>query len=423
MYHPVTTLNHNHFRTVHGSPLISQLKKTRTHIPLQNSNINNSNNNTHIFIPSLFDSTKPSQTTQIVDQDICTLDTNRLSKHNHRNGKQRTALTNHLISSISSENHHAKLVPLSNPNYNTISYSTSSTKLSSLIRPKSSSSIPTIVYSDDNSKNSAFRFINNRSTVATHQQSRPIVENGTYSHSSNNDISQSRIMMRDNILREQYATLINILRTQEIQVKQQQKEITDKQREIEYREVHLSRTERDIKDIQYNIHLLEDRDRYIFDECDKLSHEYSQTQFDYELQQNMKLRHEYDEYNKKIHMCKCLMETKNIAHEQLEQGVKQCRDELDRLQLNMTEQDIRYINNDLEQLITSTSNQEQLLQLSQQRNDDLEYLLNERREQMNDLERELLKLDEILISSLISPCGSNSDMPVQLQFVNRKLKY
>jgi len=115
--------------------------------------------------------------------------------------------------------------------------------------------------------------------------------------------------------------------------------------------------------------------------------------------------------------------------------------------INNDKKDISQYQHDLECSNATLNQQEDLVCILNQRNDEIERSIQQRRQQIAEIENELIKLDELLRSSLIHPCyhfrpnsstpqhynslpstnsslssstGTTTDvlMPVRLQFVN-----
>ena len=62
-------------------------------------------------------------------------------------------------------------------------------------------------------------------------------------------------------------------------------------------------------------------------------------------------------------------------------------------------QDIKQYQHDLDCCNTTFNQQEDLVDILSQRNDDIDRALQQRRQQINELENELIKLDDMLITS------------------------
>jgi len=139
------------------------------------------------------------------------------------------------------------------------------------------------------------------------------------------------------------------------------------------------------------------------------------------------------------------LEQKRQIHEQLQLTIEQTHSEIEQIKTNMNNEkkEMTQCQLDFERSNAILNQHEELLQMLTQRNDDIERVIQQRRQHLNDLENELIKLDNILISSLIHPSyrfrptaqqynsfsssssttGTTTDMlmPVRLPFVNSSL--
>ncbi len=157
-----------------------------------------------------------------------------------------------------------------------------------------------------------------------------LIENNEFHlvHNSNNN----HINLQQ---QQQYTTLLQILKKHEIQVEQQQKELNEKQKEIDYREVILHQTQLYQDNIQHELQLLEEHDRRLFSECQILAQEYSSDKFDIELEYHKKLHSNYEHLEQQLTRCSSTLEQKRQLQEQLQFNIEQIHEAIHQIQTNI----------------------------------------------------------------------------------------
>ncbi|CAF1291686.1 unnamed protein product [Adineta steineri] len=262
-------------------------------------------------------------------------------------------------------------------------------------------------------ESSAFRIVNN--------------SNNNHIHYSHNPQQQ-----------QQYVALLKILKLQEVQAEQQQKELNEKQKEIDHR--LKGNTENEFQ-------LVTDHDCHITSECSIYPDE-----LDKELDYEKKLHSNYEHLQQQITRCSTTIEQKRQLQEQIQLNIEQIHDEVEQIQKNIMndKKEINQYQHELERSNTTLNQQEDLTRVLTQHNDEISRIIQQRRQQINELENELTKVDDTLMNSLLHPSyhfhsnitipqhynslpstnsplslstGTTTDvlMPVRLQFVNSTL--
>lgn len=150
---------------------------------------------------------------------------------------------------------------------------------------------------------------------------------------------------------QQYHALLQLLKSQEMQVDQQEQELNDKQKgscatyrrsrphslliEIEYREAILRQAQLYHESIQHEMQILEEHDRRLTSECQTYAQEYSSDAFEVELEYYEKLRSNYEHLQQQLTRCSSTLEQKRQVHEQLQFNVKQAHEEIEQMQSNI----------------------------------------------------------------------------------------
>ncbi|CAF1244250.1 unnamed protein product, partial [Adineta ricciae] len=165
-----------------------------------------------------------------------------------------------------------------------------------------------------------------------------------------------------------------------------------------------------------------------------------------------KLHSNYEHLQDQITRCSTTIEQKRQLQEQIQSNIEQIHNDVEQIQKTILHEkkDLNQYQHDLERCTTSLTQQEDLVHVLTQHNDEIERIIQERRQQINNLENELIKLDDMLINSFLHPSynlhsnlsapqqynslpsttsplslstGTTTDvlMPVRLQFVNSTL--
>ncbi len=138
-----------------------------------------------------------------------------------------------------------------------------------------------------------------------------------------------------NFQQQQYVALLQILKKQEIQVEQQEKELNEKQKEIDYREIILHQSQHYQDNIQQELKLLEEHDRHLFSECQLFAQEYSSEKFDIELEYNKNLHINYEHLQQQLTRCSSTLEQKRQLQEKLQFNIEQIHEEIQQIQTNI----------------------------------------------------------------------------------------
>ncbi|CAF2142584.1 unnamed protein product [Rotaria magnacalcarata] len=233
--------------------------------------------------------------------------------------------------------------------------------------------------------------------------------------SASNENSAFRIVYNpdhtQNNQRHQYRALLKILKSQELQVEQQQKELNEKQKEIDYREKTIQQ-----KDIENRYHLTKENDCRLTTENQMYTEECSTNELEKELDYEKKLHSTCEHLQQQVNRCSTTLEQNRQLQEQIQLNVEKTHEDIEQIQSNINndKKDISQYQHELERSNVSINQQEGLVRLLTQRNEDIERLIQQRRQQLNDLEAELIKSDESAINSFIHSsyhCRPNSLTP------------
>lgn len=169
----------------------------------------------------------------------------------------------------------------------------------------------------------------------THQ-TLPSINNKTSHHSTDSPLSQKRRLRTPPIShyshQQQYRTLIQLLRKQEEQVEQQEKDLIEKDKEINYRETILHQTELYQTTLEEELNILEEHDRQLIVQCQNFSPEYSsenlQQQFDYQQQ----LHINYEHLQQQLTRCSTTLDQKKQIQDQLQTDIERMEREIQQIQ-------------------------------------------------------------------------------------------
>lgn len=150
---------------------------------------------------------------------------------------------------------------------------------------------------------------------------------------------------------QQYLALLQMLRTQEKQVEQQQKELTEKEQgessidhgphclsfsllEIQYREALIHQTHLEHENIQEELQRLEEHDRRLVSECQFYAQEYSPEKLQFEYDYQEQLHATYEHLQHQLVRCSSALEQKKLAFEQIQCNLEQTQKDAEQLQNN-----------------------------------------------------------------------------------------
>ncbi|CAF2767555.1 unnamed protein product [Rotaria sp. Silwood2] len=331
-----------------------------------------------------------------------------------------------------------------NNNNNTINPNEYSSPVSFIIEQKRSSRAPIQIIEQDLGILDNHH-IDRRSRTKSALPPSSVNENSAF-HIVHNPINNHTNLQHQ---QQQYIALLNILKSQEIQVEQQQKELNEKQKEIDYREKNIHQ-----KDIGNQYHLLKEYDYRLTSECQIYTEEYSVNvnELDKELEVEKKLHSNYEHLQQQLTRCSTTLEQKQQLQEQIQLNVEKTHEDIEQIQSNINndKKEISQYQHELERSNATFNQQDEVGRILTQRNDEIERILQQRRQQINELESELIKLEDSVINSLIHPsynfrpnsstpqhynslpstnsllsssAGTTTDalMPIRLQLVNSTL--
>ncbi|CAF0808983.1 unnamed protein product [Adineta ricciae] len=306
--------------------------------------------------------------------------------YNNNNGSATLSSSSSSIKSSEKKKHsHLRHIfpseNINNNNNNHLNSGDSSPPVSFFIEKKRSSRTPVQIIEQD------LGTLDNQHAT---RRSRP---KSALSSSSGNESSAFRIVHNPNDnsphlqqQQQQYIALLKMLKSQEIQVEQQQKELSEKQKEIAHRE--------------QDIHLI-DHDSQLTTDCPVYSEEYSKNELDKEFDYERKLHSNYEHLQDQITRCSTTIEQKRQLQEQIQSNIEQIHSDVEQIQKTILHEkkDINQYQHDLERSTASLTQQEDLVHVLTQHNDEIERIIQERRQQINNLENELIKLDDMLINT------------------------
>ncbi|CAF1094305.1 unnamed protein product [Adineta ricciae] len=229
---------------------------------------------------------------------------------------------------------------------------------------------------------------------------------------------------------QEYLALIQILKSQELQVEQQEKELNEKQKEIEYREALLRQTQLYHDNIQHELQLLEEHERQLLSECQTFTQEYSPDALDIELDFHEKLSSNYEHLQQQITRCCSTTEQKRQMQDQLQFSIEQIHEEIEQIQANINndKKDILQYEYDLQRSDASLKQQDDLLDILNQRNADIERIIQQDQKVIMDFEDALIELEDLLMQDLPNTSyhfhettTQGTLMPVHLQYMNSTL--
>ncbi|CAF1315035.1 unnamed protein product [Rotaria sordida] len=229
---------------------------------------------------------------------------------------------------------------------------------------------------------------------------------------------------------QQYIALLQILKSQEIQLEQQENELNEKQKEIEYHDIILHQGQIYQDNIQHELQILEEHERRLFSEFQILTQEYSSDKLDFELEYYKKLNSNYEHLQQQLTRCSSTLEQKIQLHEQLQYNIDQTHKDIEQIQkhINNDKKEIIQCEYDLERSNSSLKQQEDLSHILTQRTHDIEHIIQQHRKRIIELENDVIQLDDLLIYSLAkSPyhfhSNSSTDIvkPGHLELMNSTL--
>ncbi|CAF1332751.1 unnamed protein product [Adineta steineri] len=230
---------------------------------------------------------------------------------------------------------------------------------------------------------------------------------------------------------QQYIALLQILKAQEIQVEQQQQELNEKQKEIEYREAILRQAQIYHESIQHELQILEEHDRRLFSECQIIAQDYSSDKLEFELEYHEKLHSNYEHLQQQLTRCSTTLEQKRQIQDQLQFNISQIHEEIQQMETVITndKKEILQYQYDLERSNSSFKQQEDLLYILNQRNDDIERIIQQDQKQIIEFEDVLIEFDDLLSKNNFANTSYHFHetsstgilMPVHLQLMNSTL--
>ena len=145
---------------------------------------------------------------------------------------------------------------------------------------------------------------------------------------------------------QQYIALLKILKSQEIQVEQQQQELNDKQKgfflkkqiflfkkyllEIDYREKTIHHSE-----IENEFHLLTEHDRRLTSDCQLYSEDYSTNELNKELDYGKNLHSNFNHIQQQLARSSTTLDQKRQIQDQLQLNIEQIHREIEHIKTNI----------------------------------------------------------------------------------------
>ncbi|CAF0805586.1 unnamed protein product [Rotaria sp. Silwood1] len=288
-------------------------------------------------------------------------------------------------------------VNTNNNNNNNINPNEYSSPISFIIEQKRSSRAPIQIIEQDFGILDNHH-INRRSRTKSALPPSSVNENSAF-HIVHNPINNHTNLQQQQ-QQQQYIALLRMLKSQEIQVEQQQQELIEKQKEIDHREKNIHQ-----KDFANQYHLLKEHDYRLTSECQMYTEEYCVNELDKELEIEKKLHLNYEHLQQQLTRCSTTLEQKRQLQEQIQLNVEKTHEDIEQIQSNINndKKDISQYQHELERSNATLNQQEELARILTQRNDEIERILQQRRQQINELENELIKLEDSVINSLIHP--------------------
>jgi hypothetical protein len=233
---------------------------------------------------------------------------------------------------------------INNNNNNQINSNEDSLPVSFFIEQKRSSRAPIQIIEQD------FGILDN---AQTYRRSRP----KSALPSSYNENSAFHIVHKPNHnhtqiqhQQQQYIVLLKVLKSQEIQSEEQQKELHEKQKgfsiqeknkhpyfsnsfcflEIDYREKTIQQN-----DIKNEFHLLTEQDRHVSSDSQLYSEEYAANELDKEFDYQKNLHSNYEHLQQQVTRCSTTLEQKRQLQEQIQLNIEQTHEDIEQMKTNI----------------------------------------------------------------------------------------
>ena len=130
----------------------------------------------------------------------------------------------------------------------------------------------------------------------------------------------------------QHRALIQLLRKQEGQVEQQEKDLIEKDKEINYRETILHQAQLYQTTIEQELAILEEHDRQLLVECQNFSQEYSPEILQQEFEYQQQLHLNYEHLQQQLTRCSTTLDQKKQLQDQLHTDIERMEGEIEQVQ-------------------------------------------------------------------------------------------
>lgn len=130
----------------------------------------------------------------------------------------------------------------------------------------------------------------------------------------------------------QHRALIQLLRKQEGQVEQQEKDLIEKDKEINYRETILHQAQLYQTTLEQELLILEEHDRQLLIECQNFSQEYSPETLQQEFEYQQQLHINYEHLQQQLTRCSTTLDQKGQLQDQLQIDIERMEGEIQQIQ-------------------------------------------------------------------------------------------
>lgn len=134
---------------------------------------------------------------------------------------------------------------------------------------------------------------------------------------------------------QQYRALVQLLRKQEGQVEQQEKDLDEKDKEINYRENILHQAQLYQVSLEQEFAILEEHDRQLLVECQNFTQEYSPEKLQQEYEYQQQLHANYEHLQQQLTRCSNTLEQKKQLQDQLHSDIERTQEEIQQIQNNI----------------------------------------------------------------------------------------
>lgn len=186
-------------------------------------------------------------------------------------------------------------------------------------------------------------------------QTLPSITNKTHSSSTNSPALQKRLLRTPPIShysrprstlptdnsafhtlhhshQQQYRALVQLLRQQEGQVEQQEKDLDEKDKEITYRERILHQAQLYQASLEQEFTILDEHDRQLLLECQNFAQEYSPEKLQHEYEYQQQLHANYEHLQQQLARCSNTFEQKKQLQDQLQSDIERTQEEIQQIQ-------------------------------------------------------------------------------------------